>query len=182
MFLALMAALVFGQVPPQQTKPATAPKTGEFALDSGPGSFRVEGEGHLVLDILGGDDPRDAGTLYISGLKGERTVTGMRLEYKDGARECYHGIGHVDINGKFRAINFLGSGVKGSFTGYGMFRLYGDLDKNLRTGLFWYPGLKDAKGKQVVENWDTNGRQVDVPRPPDYEARPKSDKAAQSAD
>jgi hypothetical protein len=156
--LVFLACYGFAKTPTQ----SPAPSTGELVLDSGPGSYRAEGTGHLELTTKGG-----VGTVYISGLVGTVHQEGMRLEYQKGTRLCYHGIGKVVIDGKFRAINFLGESVSTDFKGNGIFELYGDLDRNGNTGLVWYPGfLKD--NKQVKETWETYGRVFTVPRPKNY--------------
>jgi len=161
----VLAGLAVGQnaVPP--SPPSSRFNT--LAFDSGPGSFRTEGTGKLVIDTLDG-----VGTVYVSQYKGvPPAVTGMRLEYSDPNRLCYHGMGRVVLDGKFRAVNYLGSRVKGSFTGKGFFRLYGDLDNDLRTGLVWYPGFT-KNGKQVLEYWETYGREFHIPMPAKYDPRP----------
>jgi hypothetical protein len=149
---------------------------GIVMLDSGPGSFRAEGEGVLVIDTLAGDPKGGIGTVYITGLEGPGAaikVSGMREEYRERTRVCYHGKGRVEVRGKFHAVYFLGEHVKGYFEGKGMLRLYGDLDRNMRTGLFYYPGFK-KDGEQVYEHWETYGRVVEVPIPKDYEPRSTS--------
>jgi hypothetical protein len=138
-------------------------------LDTGPGSFRAEGEGTIVIDSFGG-----VATVFVSGLDGANKsirVEGLRREYDDGSRVCFHGSGRVVVRGKFRAVNWMGNRMRGSYTGKGMIRLYGDLDKDLKTGLVWYPGFRDDKGKQIIENWETFGREFHVPMPKDYKPR-----------
>ncbi|MEP0765605.1 MAG: hypothetical protein HRF45_03570 [Fimbriimonadia bacterium] len=145
------------------------PVLSTLMLDTGPGSFRAEGEGTIVIDSFGG-----VATVFVSGLDGANKsirVEGLRREYDDGSRVCFHGSGRVVVRGKFRAVNWMGNRMRGSYTGKGMIRLYGDLDKDLKTGLVWYPGFRDDKGKQIIENWETFGREFHVPMPKDYKPR-----------
>lgn len=170
-FLALSLA-VLGTAQDKPSSPnakADGPAFGTLMLDTGPGSFRAEGTGTIGIDSLGG-----VSTVFVSGLTGPDKsirVEGLRKEYDDGTRVCYHGSGRVEIRGKFRAVNWMGNRMKGFYTGKGMIRLYGDLDRELKTGLVWYPGFRDDKGKQIIENWETFGREFHVPKPRDYKPR-----------
>lgn len=103
------------------------------------------------------------GTVLVSGLvKG--TVTpgpNVRLEYSDKKyrKLVYHGSGKIVIDGTFDAIQFFGVNVSGTFTGLGIFRPYGEFDRNLNTGEYWYEGDEH-------QDWGTGGPTVPVPGKP----------------
>lgn len=167
-----LTTLVVGQDMRPTGKVNPNAKYKKLILDSGPGSFRAEGKGTLIIDTR----PDGVGTVYISQYQGAPIqVEGMRLEYRDKTRLCYHGIGRLVVSGTFRAVNYLGSRMKGSLevTGEDMafLRVYGDLDKNLHTGLIWYEGYM-KNGQQVKQNWETFGLEFHVPMPKDFQARP----------
>lgn len=101
-----------------------------------------------------------SGTILVSGLEG--TVTpgpGVRLEYKrdDHNRRVYFGKGHIRVEGEFRAIQFFGRNLKGNFRGNGVARLYGEFDKKMETGYYWFA----SKPEKI--DWGTYGRTVVVP-------------------
>ena len=100
------------------------------------------------------------GTVMVNDLKG--TVTpgpGVRLEYDrpDHHRQVYFGKGHIRVSGEYRSIQFFGRNVKGSFKGVTVARLYGEFDKNMETGYYWYAS------KPEKQDWGSYGRQLTVP-------------------
>jgi len=90
---------------------------------------------------------------------GVATATGnLKLEYSSGKykKQVYHGQGKLAVHGKFKVIQFFGSHLSGRFAGLGIFHLYGEFDKDLETGYYWYDG-----GQK--KDWGTGGLQVTVP-------------------
>lgn len=101
------------------------------------------------------------GTVLISGLvKGStvETTGAVRKEYttKDGLKVAYHGVGGMTITGRVRAVQFFGQNLVGQFSGVGLFRMFGEFDKNLETGFYWYKG-----GDRIP--WGTGGATMPVP-------------------
>ena len=100
------------------------------------------------------------GTLMVNGLKGQITPgAGVRLEYDrpKHERKVYFGKGHIRISGDFRSIQFFGRNLKGSFKGVAVARLYGEFDKNMETGYYWF-GSNPQK-----QDWGSYGHTVVVP-------------------
>ncbi|RYG25928.1 hypothetical protein EON82_05355 [bacterium] len=146
-------ALSLGAVAVAQT-----PATDTLFIQTGVGSFKILPPGpdktRGTLDI------NFEGTVMVSGLTG--TVTpgpGVRLELerKDHNRKVFFGKGHIRVSGEFRAIQFFGRNLKGSYSGIGIARLYGEFDKNMETGYFWY-----ASQPEKVD-WGAYGRTLVVP-------------------
>ena len=100
------------------------------------------------------------GTLMVSGLKGKITPgPGVRLEYArpKHLRQVYFGKGHIRVSGEFRSMQFFGRNLKGSFKGVTVARLYGEFDKNMETGYFWYAS------KPEKQDWGSYGRTLSIP-------------------
>lgn len=130
--------------------------------------------------ILGTDVPASGtvsfsfrGTVLVSGLEGTVVPTGsVRLEYADKPhrKQVFHGAGSLTVNGKFTGIQFFGNDLVGKFIGFGLIRMYGEFDRNLNTGEFWYEGGEHT-------DWGTGGRMQTVPGlPPSadlFRPRPK---------
>ena len=95
------------------------------------------------------------------------TVTGSIRKEKEDVRhgkEVYFGEGSVKIVGGFDAVQFFGQNLTGEFHGKGFFRFYGEFDKDLNTGSYWFtPG-----GKKT--DWGTGGAGVPMPYPMRYQA------------
>lgn len=172
--LVLMTAL-FGSVvlvPAQSGKPATAayalqttvtpPSNAAFAglnFMANVGSFKALGsEKDPVQGTL---EMTFTGTVLVSGLFQGSTVNvsgSVRKEYetKDHSKQVYFGTGRLVLSGKARAVQFFGRDMKARFYGMAIFRLYGEFDKNLDTGSYWFDG-----GEKVA--WGTGGMPVVVP-------------------
>ena len=142
--------------------------TDTLYLQTGVGSFKLLPPGpdttHGTLDI------DFEGTVMVSGLNG--TVTpgaGVRLELerKDHNRQVYFGKGHIRISGEFRGIQFFGRNLKGSYNGVAVARLYGEFDKNMETGYFWYASQPEK------QDWGAYGRTLVVPPSKPTQALPK---------
>ncbi len=119
------------------------------------GSFKIlNGRGKITFSFKG--------TVLVSGLDGKAAVTGkVKKEYEHDGRTAYFGEGTIELLGTWRGLQWFGSNMKGVFTGEGNIRLFGEFDKNLDTGFYWY---KSLPAKNV---WYTSGIEVKLP-PPDY--------------
>jgi len=89
-----------------------------------------------------------SGTILITGFDGPPPViTGaVRKEYDNPKykKQAYFGTGTITLAGKIKTFQWFGRDLKGSFQGKGVFRLYGEYDKNLETGWFRYgPDVKE---------------------------------------
>ena len=150
-------ALVLANVVPAQTPaPATAEDTLFFSTTVG--SFKLLPPGP---DTTRGTLDMDfEGTLMVSGLKGTIVPgAGVRMEYERPryARKVYFGKGHIRISGEYRAIQFFGRNLKGSFKGNTVARLYGEFDKNMETGYYWFAS------QPTKQDWGSYGRTLTVP-------------------
>ncbi len=96
------------------------------------GSTRlIDGEGRVEMTFTG--------TLLISKLDGEHTITGdYRKEFEGDGRVVYTGTAKLVLSGKFRAIQWFGRDMKAIWYGKGVARLVGEFDKNMETGFYWY--------------------------------------------
>jgi len=107
------------------------------------GSFKLLGsDPNLVQGKL---DFGFKGTVLISDLEegSKVSVSGdVRKEYTtdDKSKILYFGNGKISILGRFRAVQFFGQNLKGRFFGWGVFRFYGEFDKNLDTGSYQLDG------------------------------------------
>lgn len=89
------------------------------------------------------------GSFLLAYLNGSVTVTGnVKKEYPSPAqaaklknpniRQAYFGDGEITIKGNFKSVQWFGRDLAGEWTGAGGLRLYGDYDKNMETGWYWY--------------------------------------------
>lgn len=154
--LALLAGAAVAQVP-SASAPA-APKDDTLFFSTSVGSFKILPPGpdttHGTLDM------EFDGTVMVSGLKGTATPgAGVRLEYNrpDHNRQVFFGKGHIRVSGDFRAVQFFGRNLKGNFTGVAVARLYGEFDKNMETGYYWYAS------QPAKQDWGSYGRTLTVP-------------------
>ena len=155
-------ALAAVAVPQAMPKPATGqidlknPKYGTLNMQCNLGSFKLlpkldKAEGRVEVSFTG--------TLLLSQFEGTKVITGsIRKEYDANQREVYFGTGKAILTGRFRAIQWFGRNMAGTWTGEGVGRLYGEFDQNLQTGKFWYD---DPTFKQ---NWGTAGMQTELPQ------------------
>ena len=109
------------------------------------GSFRtIDGSGRMEFEFKG--------TVLVGRLEGKATPTGtLRLEYDKNGRQIYTGSGRLVIEGKWRAVQWFGSNMRGVWWGKGAMRLVGDFDKKLQTGDYWY----DRPDERA--SWPANG-------------------------
>jgi hypothetical protein len=115
-----------------------------------------------------------AGTILVSGLQsgGKVTTSGnVRREYDNAqyGKQVYFGRGQITISGKFSGIQWFGRDMSAKFTGYAIARLFGEFDKKLETGRWWYADEPDKK-----RYWNPNGaNQVSIPKDTAFQqARP----------
>jgi hypothetical protein len=164
--MAVLGLLVASAV--AQQKPATgATKTPEakplyagLDFQSNVGSFKLLGAGDTPA--MGKLTFSFTGTVLVSGLeKGSKVTTSgnVRREINDTKhnKAVYHGTGTMTVDGRVRAVQFFGRDVKAKFFGQGIFRLYGEFDKNLGTGTYKYAGSTE------VRPWGTGGMTLAVP-------------------
>lgn len=116
------------------------------------GSFKILPRG----DVLPSGDLSFSftGSVLISELKGTVVPGGnVRREYlnKERGKEVWFGTGTLTIKGSFRSVQWFGRNLKAKFSGNGYMRLYGEFDKNLDTGYYWF----DAKDKKYWGNYGT---------------------------
>lgn len=85
------------------------------------------------------------GTVLIRDLKGPAPVLAgnVKQEYpapgKDGhGRVAYFGDGDITVNGHWDSMLWFGRDLTGSWNGNGGARLYGEYDKNMETGWYWF--------------------------------------------
>lgn len=163
--LCSLAVSAMAQQPqPLAWKSPTGKPTGTINFQTNIGSFRFVGtqdlnstkknpaEGIVTISFTG--------TLLLNDLKGKVTTSGnLRKEYEAHKRVAYFGTGTIRVEGQFWAIQVFGTKISGSWTGWGMGRLYGEFDENLDTGSFWY----GAQGKK--EYWSPYGTTILLPPP-----------------
>lgn len=144
------------------------------------GSFKMLGvaglpaEGHVEISFTG--------TVLINGFSEAKggaqnnltkvTPSGsLRKEYVNEAhqQQAYHGTGKLVVDGKFTAIQWFGRDLQCKWTGFGVARLVGEFDKNLKTGEYWY-SLNPAD----IHDWGTTLTLItNPPRPGDVKLVPQ---------
>lgn len=129
-------------------------------LTSTLGSFKIKrGSEDLNKGVL---EIHFTGTLLVSGLKGQAVPSGgVKLEYDrpDMDRKVFHGTGALHVDGEFSSILFFGQNVDALYNGSGVVQLFGEFDKDLQTGYYWY-------GKDIAKklDWGTTGVTI-LPNP-----------------
>lgn len=126
-----------GQAQPVAKQDAS---TGTINFETGLGSFRmIDGRGRTEFSFQG--------TVMISNLKNGRVQTAgnIRKEFEGKDRVAYFGTGRITVSGEWRAIQWFGRDLKGSWTGAGVMQMYGEFDRNLNTGQFWYEDREQAQ-------------------------------------
>lgn len=147
----LLSSVALAQsAPPAQKPPAR--EMGHVYFRTAIGSFKI-------LDGIGDVEFSFTGTVLISQLKGTVSTSGnVRVEHKDATRTVYFGTGSIKVSGEFRAIQWFGKNLSGSWRGNGVMRLFGEFDKNLNTGEYWY-----ADRPNEVKPWYSGGMTIFVP-------------------
>lgn len=146
--------------------PTDTTKVDRLSFASKLGSFKLQLRDDKDL-VKGTLELNFTGTVLVSGLSKDGVVTmgsGVRLEYKNDQqnRRVYFGTGTLKITGTARSVQFFGRDLTGTFLGRGVFRFYGEFDKNLKTGDYWYGMPTDAKAERTP--WGTYGMQAVVPK------------------
>lgn len=114
------------------------PNYGVMYFNSRIGSFKIVGPGEQYPE--GSVTLQCHGTVLISDLQGTVVPANMNLELNDTKlkKQVYFGNGRITVRGKFKNIQFFGRDLKAAWDGFGIIRFYGEFDKNLETGLYWY--------------------------------------------
>ena len=142
------------------TSSASVPK-GDLWLRTKLGSFKALQRGTDMID--GHFEASFTGSFLIVGFdekSGKITATGnLRKEYEEGPhkRIVYYGTGKITIDGKLRSMQWFGRDLDGKFNGFAVFRMYGEFDRDLKTGDFSFDGYK------TKFPWGTNGPIAIVP-------------------
>ncbi len=143
-----------------QLNPAPPPGADTIYLSSGVGSFKIVG-GSPTAPPVGRLEVSFTGTLLLSDPQGDLQVTGnLKKEFEAHKKVVYHGTGKVVINGKFFSAQWFGKDMTATFKCTALVRAYGEFDKNLDTGSFWYGNELTHK-----QPWMTGGRVIEVPQP-----------------
>lgn len=160
--VAIGAAVVIAQgpvkyVPPDYTKMKVSADRDEFWFQTNVGSFKILPRG----DVLPSGDltMTFTGSVLVSEMNGSVVPEGnVRREYvnKEKGKEVWFGTGKLTVKGSFRAIQWFGRNLNAKFNGNGFIRLYGEFDKNLDTGLYWFDPAKK-------KYWGNYGVSVGIP-------------------
>lgn len=170
-FATVAAVVVLAQAPakytpPDYTKMKVSNANDDLWFETNVGSFKILPRGDVLPS--GNLTMSFTGSVLISNLKGEVTPEGnVRKEYdnKVKGREVWFGTGKLTIKGNFRAVQWFGRNLKAKFSGNGYMRLYGEFDKKLETGYYWF----DPKDKKY---WGNYGTSFGVP---EGKVQPKTD-------
>jgi len=130
-------------------------KLGSFKFYNGTGTLHMKFKGTVLLTYL-------KGTITTTGnVKKEFPVpqAGPGAARDGGARQAYHGDGEITVNGNFKSLQWFGRDISGTWYGAGGFRLFGEYDKNLDTGWFWYGNDEAHK-----EMWGTGSGDRFLPK------------------
>lgn len=160
--IALIAgAIVFAQNPnpqmPDYTKVEVSNERDDLWFETKVGSFKLVPRGTTIPS--GELAMKFTGSVLISEMNGTVTPEGnVRREYvnKERKKEVWFGTGKLTIKGSFRAVQWFGRDLKAKFNGNGFIRLYGEFDKDLETGFYWF----DPAKKQY---WGNFGAGVQIP-------------------
>ena len=125
---------------------------GIMHFNSNLGSFKtIPGKGRMEVSFTG--------TFLVSGLQGTHSVSGdLVKEFEGMERVLYHGTGTITVEGEWRALQWFGSNMTGTWYGAGQIRLTGEFDRDLNTGEYWF----DDPGEKFP--WSTNMQQFGIPR------------------
>ena len=104
-----------------------------------------------------------SGTVLIANVGAKVEMTGdvkKEAELKKSNRTVYHGTGKLVLDGSVRAVQWFGHDLKATWKGSAIIRLFGEFDKDLNTGTYWYEALPDQR-----KPWYTGGMSAVVPMP-----------------
>lgn len=154
---------------PDMNKPIENPPYGTVFLSANVGSFKILSRG--ATPAQGTLTMSFSGTVLVAGLsKDGRVSTEGKVirEYQNEKynRQVFHGTGRIVVRGKFGGLQWFGRNMSARFDGYAVIRAFGEFDKNLETGRWWYPEEPDKK-----RYWSPNGATpISVPRDRPIEA------------
>lgn len=118
---------------------------GNMFFNANVGSFKILGPGDDMAE--GTLTFNCKGSVLISGLQGTVTAQGLRREINDEklGKQVYFGQGKMTIKGKWNGIQFFGRDLRATWNGFGIIRLFGEFDKNLSTGEYWFSNDPERK-------------------------------------
>ncbi len=139
--LTVVGLLVAQPAPAPGVTPPKDKAYGTFHMRSNICNYKIlDGEGKVTMKFRGTvmvnrltdlKDSKKAGTIVFTSGK-------ARKEYEGHDRVAYTGEGVVEITGKWRGLQFFGTGLDMTWYGYGVLRGSGEFDKNMDTGRYWY--------------------------------------------
>lgn len=137
--VATLGSIAVAQTPSVNWKPKAGDPVDTIFMETNLGSFRlINGKGRVEFSFTG--------TVLVSGLKGTVTPTGnVRKEYDKNGRVAYFGTGKMVVDGEWRAVQWFGRNMKGTWWGAGIVRMYGEFDSKLDTGLYWFASDPEKK-------------------------------------
>jgi hypothetical protein len=155
--VSLAVGLVIAQsqstyTPPDYLKPKVSSERDDVWFETNVGSFKLLSRGDTIPS--GTLTMNFTGSVLVSELNGTITPEGnVRREYnnKERGKEVWFGTGKITITGSYRAVQWFGRNLKAHFNGNGFLRLYGEFDKQLETGSFWF----DPNEKKFWGNFGT---------------------------
>lgn len=150
--VAVVAQTPAKYTPPDYTKTKVSAERDDVWFSTNVGSFKILSRGDTIPS--GDLSMTFTGSVLVSELKGSITPEGnVRREYnnKEKGKEVWFGTGKLTIKGSFRAVQWFGRNLTAKFSGNGFIRLYGEFDKNLDTGSYWF----DPKEKKFWGNYGT---------------------------
>ena len=126
---------------------------------SAEGKIQVSFTGTMLINRASMTDPKIS---FTGNLKKEYDNT-QHLQV------AYHGTGKMVIDGHFQSIQWFGRNMSAQWDGFGIARLVGEFDKELKTGEYWY-----ALNPTQVRDWGTQLKEVPNPGTPgkDYDPLP----------
>lgn len=180
-FALIAAVVVLAQapakyVPPDYSKMKVSKDRDDVWFETNVGSFKILPRGDVLPS--GELTMSFTGSVLISELRGTATPEGnVRREYnnKEKGREVWFGTGKLTIKGDFRAVQWFGRNLKAKFNGNGFMRLYGEFDKKLDTGYYWF----NPKEKKYWGNYGTSFGVPEViygPKPDQVKTRDEFEK------
>lgn len=142
---------------------------GTLFLKSKLGSFKIMGverrpaEGRMEISFTG--------TVLVNGTP-KVEANGVRREFyrPDHKQQVYHGTGKLVIDGAFESIQWFGRDMSAKWTGFGIARLVGEYDNELKTGQYWY-----AINPNYIQEWGTTLKTItNPPNPGDIQLIPQA--------
>ena len=118
------------------------------------GKIQITFTGTLLVNKVANNDPK----ITVS--------SGLRKEYDDRAHQqvAYHGTGTMTVDGKFTSVQWFGRDMSARWDGFGIARLVGEFDKDLKTGQYWY-----IENPDDIKDWGTQLKEItNPPKPGDF--------------